>query len=497
MKRYLSTALLLHAFMTYGAFAQDSYDAARFASSDLNGTARYVGMGGALGALGGDISVMSTNPAGTGLFRSNEAMISLGLLWADDGVLGKHSVRPSIDNIGLIISSRVATEGQKGLKYINYGVNYTKRANYFSNLNCSVDNLNDVFSQTNQIANLANTCYDGNFESWGLLADMSAPMFDEDGNLVHGGIINEDESGYYGVGAEQAEYRRATYGSNIQCDFNISMNVSDQFFFGLALGVYNIDYNRESLYGEIGTDGNYYSLSNWYQTTGDGIDVKFGFICRPIADSPFRFGINIHTPIWYSLRDQNGAYLSSNGNYISSGDGGVFDYSYRTPWVFGLSVGHTIGTNFAIGAEYEYSDYSTSKYTTDDGYEDAYFRQINDNTKRFLQGVSTFKIGMEYKPIDAFSVRLGYNYVSAPMKSDSYRIIAADSPFTETDFTNWKAINRITFGFGYRYKVGYIDFAYQYSAQKGDFYAFDEVNLKPTEISNNRSQFMCTLGFKF
>ena len=131
MKRYLSTALLLHAFMTYGAFAQDSYDAARFASSDLNGTARYVGMGGALGALGGDISVMSTNPAGTGLFRSNEAMISLGLLWADDGVLGKHSVRPSIDNIGLIISSRVATEGQKGLKYINYGVNYTKRANYF------------------------------------------------------------------------------------------------------------------------------------------------------------------------------------------------------------------------------------------------------------------------------------------------------------------------------------------------------------------------------
>lgn len=497
MKRYLSTALLLHAFVTYGAFAQDSYDAARFASSDLNGTARYVGMGGALGALGGDVSVMSTNPAGTGLFRSNEAMISLGLLWADDGVLGKHSVRPSIDNIGLIISSRVATEGQKGLKYINYGVNYTKRANYFSNLNCSVGNLNGVFSQTNQIANLANTCYDGNYEYWGLLADMSTPLFDEDGNLVHGGIINEDESGYYGIGAEQAEYRRATYGSNIQCDFNISMNVSDQFFFGLALGVYNIDYNRESLYGEIGTDGNYYSLSNWYQTTGDGIDLKFGFICRPIADSPFRFGINVHTPIWYSLRDQNGAYLSMNGEYVSSGDGGVFDYSYRTPWVFGLSVGHTIGTNFAIGAEYEYSDYSTSQYTTDDGYEDAYFRQINDNTKRFLQGVSTFKIGMEYKPIDAFSVRLGYNYVSAPMKSDSYRIIAADSPFTETDFTNWKAINRITFGFGYRYKAGYIDFAYQYSAQKGDFYAFDEVNLKPTEISNNRSQFMCTLGFKF
>lgn len=497
MRRYISVALILQTLMAYNAYAQDTYDAQRFASSDLNGTARYVGMGGALGALGGDLSVMTTNPAGTGLFRSNEAAVSFGVLWGDDGVLGKHSARPSIDNIGLIISSRVGSPGEKGLKFINYGVNYTKRANYFSNLNCSVGNLNGVFSQTNQIADLANMCYDGKVSDWGLLADMSTALYDDDGNLVHEGIINEDEAGYYGIGAEQAEYRRATYGSNIQCDFNISMNFSDQFFFGLALGVYNIDYNRESLYGEIGTDGNYYSFNNWYQTTGDGIDLKFGFICRPIADSPFRFGISVHTPIWYSLRDQNGSYLSFNGNYVSSGDGGAFDYSYRTPWVFGLSVGHTIGTNFAIGAEYEYSDYSTSKYTTDDGYEDSYFRQINDNTKRFLQGVSTFKIGMEYKPIDAFSIRLGYNYVSAPMKGDSYRIIAADSPFTETDFTNWKATNRITFGFGYRYKMGYIDFAYQYSAQKGDFYAFDDVDLKPTEISNNRSQFLCTLGFKF
>jgi len=87
--------------------------------------------------------------------------------------------------------------------------------------------------------------------------------------------------------------------------------------------------------------------------------------------------------------------------------------------------------------------------------------------------------------------------VSSPFKNNAYRIIAFDSPFTETDFTNWKATNRFTVGLGYRYKGGYVDVAYQYSAQKGDFYAFDEVDLKPTEIENNRSQLMCTFGFRF
>jgi hypothetical protein len=62
------------------SYAQDTYDAARFASSDLNGTARYVGMGGVLSALGGDISVMSSNPAGTALFRKSEASLTLGVV---------------------------------------------------------------------------------------------------------------------------------------------------------------------------------------------------------------------------------------------------------------------------------------------------------------------------------------------------------------------------------------------------------------------------------
>jgi hypothetical protein len=87
--------------------------------------------------------------------------------------------------------------------------------------------------------------------------------------------------------------------------------------------------------------------------------------------------------------------------------------------------------------------------------------------------------------------------VSSPIKDSSFNILASDSPFTETDFTNWKGVNRFTFGLGYRFKGGFVDLAYQYQTQKGDFYAFDEVDLKPTEIKNARSQLMATIGFSF
>lgn len=62
-----------------GAFAQSAIDAYRFSQPDLRGTARFMGMGGAFGALGGDLSTLSQNPAGIGVYRSNELGFTLDL----------------------------------------------------------------------------------------------------------------------------------------------------------------------------------------------------------------------------------------------------------------------------------------------------------------------------------------------------------------------------------------------------------------------------------
>ena len=77
MKKIVLAALALAAVLP--ATAQDTYESARLLGSDLNGTARYVGMGGAMEALGADISTISTNPAGLGLFRHSTASLSFGL----------------------------------------------------------------------------------------------------------------------------------------------------------------------------------------------------------------------------------------------------------------------------------------------------------------------------------------------------------------------------------------------------------------------------------
>lgn len=487
--------LFLGAFlgMAGTAMAQDSYDAQTFANSDLNGTSRFVAMGGALGALGGDVSVMSTNPAGTAMYRKSDAAITLSGLFTNDKAMGHSKSRMSFDQGGALIAFDMDNPTGKGLQFINFGINYQKNRNYLSNLTKDINNLGGVFSQTYQIADLCNYALENDY--WGTLADMSASRKD-----VHGGILNETkESGrdYEGIGADRAYYERATYGANIQADLNVSFNVSDQFFFGASLGVYDIDYERESFYQEFGNDGNNYDFTNWYKTTGDGFDVKLGFICRPIEDSPFRFGVNVHTPTWYRMTDSNGSTLYLNDEYVTSGSNSEYDYHFRTPWKFGFSLGHTIGTNFAIGAEYEFQDLSTAKYSDVDHRENYYFRNVNQITDQTLRGQHTLKVGVEYKPIDELSLRAGYNFVSSPFKKDAFRTIGYDGPYTETDYTNWGAVNRFTIGLGYRYKGGYFDIAWQYQAQKGDFYAFDDIDLKPTKIKNNRSQLMATLGFRF
>lgn len=197
------------------------------------------------------------------------------------------------------------------------------------------------------------------------------------------------------------------------------------------------------------------------------------------------------------MTDSNGSVLYLNDARLSSAFSDEYDYDMRTPWRFGVSLGHTIGTSVAIGAEYEYTDLSTAHYSEADGAYSSYFSNVNRITEQTLKGQHTLKLGLELKPIDSYSLRFGYNYVSSPFKSGAYRTIGFDGVYTETHFTNWNDTHRFCFGAGYSFKGGYIDLAYQYQAQKGDFYAFDDVDLKPTKVENNRSQVMATLGFRF
>ena len=67
-KIFLSIPILLP-FITN---AQTDADALRYSQTSIAGTARFVSMGGAFGALGGDFSTLSWNPAGIAIYRKSE-----------------------------------------------------------------------------------------------------------------------------------------------------------------------------------------------------------------------------------------------------------------------------------------------------------------------------------------------------------------------------------------------------------------------------------------
>ena len=148
---------------------QNAYDAERILNHELNGTARFVGMGGAMSALGGDISVMGSNPAGIGIFRSNDMSVSFGFNSTETesnfngNSMKEDKTRASLDQLGFVYTYKVGNT--TSLRFVNFGFNYHKSKNF-----------NRLFSMGGQL--------DGLSQSWQLASEMdyagvtSASSFD-------------------------------------------------------------------------------------------------------------------------------------------------------------------------------------------------------------------------------------------------------------------------------------------------------------------------------
>lgn len=169
------------------------------------------------------------------------------------------------------------------------------------------------------------------------------------------------------------------------------------------------------------------------------------------------------------------------------------EYSFRTPWTYNFSLGYTVGSSLAIGAEYEYENYSTMRFNYPEG--DAMTWE-NDQTS-MLKGVSTVRVGAEYKVIPQFAFRLGYNYSTSAFKEDAFKNLPINSISTDTDFANAQALSNYTIGIGYRGSLLYADLAYKYSTYKEKFYAFEDIYLNKTDVTNTRSQVLFTIGMRF
>ena len=520
MKKKIIFGLMAMAAIT--ANAQETYENANLMKPELTGTARYIGMGGAMEALGADISTISTNPAGIGLFRSSSVNLSFGLSSQQDVTTygSDHKTVPSFDQAGFVYSMRTNSRS-----FLNFAFNYSKSRNFNQILNAAGKLNGSAQNKLTYNKFVGNDDFIYIDKDGTLLSDYI--QFSQLDYLYANNInYEEDEAGngsFYVYDGDAYDMYRAQSGYIGRYDFNISGNVNNRFYWGVTVGVQDVHYNAYSDYIEsLGTST--VEVMDTRKITGTGVDVKAGVIFRPVEESPFRIGLSVSTPTWYKLTTSNYTSMSLlNGNVsqqlFAPEIGESYEFKLYTPWKFGASLGHTVGNNLALGLSYEYADYSTADTRVIDGYdyygnEESYSEYAtNQHTKNTLKGVSTIKAGLEFKPDPSLAVRLGFNYV-APMYDklgvkdgtlDSYGVFYQ----SQSDFTNWEDTYRITAGLGYNIDKFSIDLAYQYSTTNGNFSPFydcaDNINSESLtnnnfdvcKVSNKRHQLMLTLGYRF
>lgn len=531
MKRYILLPLLA---VAYTAQAQDTYMNERItnSSSDVIGTARYVGMGGALGALGADISVISWNPAGIGLYRKNDVALTFGGIWGKSSISEVNRGKGTFDQAGFVYNIQTSSES---CPYVNFAFNFQKKINFNHNFYAGNNNLGGL-SQMDQLAQL--TQWDDGWQN--NLAGLALEYDKQYDGLFFN--YNKGDGYYNDFPSQSNSYKHHSEGSLQSFDFNLSTNINNRAFIGITFGLDNMRYRGWSYYREnfTGADDPNYDLKNDINISGTGFNIKLGTIVRPFEDSPFRFGLAVETPTWYNLKNST---LFDYSNNLNNAQESYLKFRLRSPWKVRAGIGSTIGSLLAWDIDYEYAAYNTNSMKIQEG--DVYYPYdinspgdykdvaMNDHTRRFLRGTHTLRAGIEVNATKNLAFRVGYNLstsayeknVSFDQNQINYEDIdvhglgrTAIDYSTSTSFMRMGTTNILTLGMGYHTKNFYVDLAYKLRNQFADFYAFDtsftdsengdpvflkynlglaDRTIDPVNVNLTRHAITCTLGFKF
>lgn len=523
MKKIVS--LWISLFLAGGSlYAQEMMDAYKYSQSDLHGTARFSSMGGAFGALGGDISSMTTNPAGIGIYRSSEVVTTLNLssMKAESNLLGskfdQSKTKFNFDNIAYV--GYFPTGNFSGIKSWNVGFAYNRVKNFTRNYRTKGtpgSSLSDyITALTNDLAvrNVGGD-YKGN-NLW--LTDDYNP-FDTRLNPLSvagysGGLIGSEEpskiGGFYNPfsGLQQSELTVSERGAIDQYDFVFATNISDIVFLGATFVLTDLDYNYISLHKEDFSDGSYSDLYNSFSTEGNGYSFNIGAIVRP--SDYLRLGVAYNSPTWYKLTDYSfveaGSYLKGAENFDPVYNTYLpLEYKLRTNdrWIF--SAAGFFGQYGLISVDYELSNYKNMSLSEYDGFK---LDDQNAHIKDAFGTKGTLRVGLEAKVTPQFAVRAGGAWANSPVKShikDGSSEVSISG--TIPHYTIDKGTNYYTIGFGYRFTPRfYADIACVYKEYKEDVYSFSSIydpeldkniNSTPASMKTNTTRVSLTLGYKF
>jgi hypothetical protein len=500
---------------------QDGFDALRVSQTQLRGTARYVSMGGAFTALGKDGSSISLNPAGLGMYKESETTVTAGM---DNNTVKSSWIRTSnnqcntffnVDHFSLVLAVPYNDRFSSA-----FGFTYDRLKSF--NRSGTISSQSQSSSLTDFIAYRAsNGTTDAQNNTTGFTesalkttdnyhpftkdlpwlsvlaynAYLINPVIDQTtGKTSWKSLLYNNET-------VSPSYTFKESGNIDQFGVSYGANLDRILFLGLSVGFQSINYTKVSDYSEAFAEGGHMQLHNKTSSTGNGFDVKLGIIICPTKY--LRLGFSYHTPVFYSITDTYTASLEYGVNYngtlrhdtIVTPDASC-TYKIQTPGTYTFGIALLLLKKGIVSIDYQYQDYTTMKIKDTDGFSSSY-DYANENIKKELKGVSTFRIGGEFFPWKAIAFRLGYNYVSPATKKDAYRWWKNNSERTDSEYLLDVNTQNFTAGLGWHNEQWNIDAAFVSNRQKQRFYVYADSNLTPASLTTINNRVLLTLGYKF
>jgi len=464
----------------FASFSQNDIDAMRYSQITFGGTARFSAMAGSMGALGGDFSTLSFNPAGIGIYKKTELMISPAIFYqkttstfnsrqAEDSKLNFN-----IGNIGIVATVKLKEES--AWKNLNFGFGLNRTNNFHNRV--LIEGGNKTSSLLDTYVNNANGYESADFDgfSTGLAWQTYLINPTDTVNFLYDHVVKN-----YG----QLQ-RKSVESSGAMSETVISFggNYNDKLMLGATIGIIKTRYYEEAVYEERDEqdtiDGfNFFTLNQNLTTRGTGVNFKIGAIYK--ASDWLRLGAAIHTPTSITLKDEYNSSMQSdldnNDHYEEKSKPGVFDYNITTPFRAIGSAGFIINKTGLLNFEYEHVDYSMAKLRSTP----QVFSEVNSAIRTKYKSTGNIRVGGEVR-LDPIAIRAGYALYGSPFKTGENK---------HADRTSYTA------GLGFRENNYFIDFTYVLTMYNEKSYLYNPELLDAVTSKYKSSSFMLTMGVRF
>ena len=472
MKKILLILLLAYSLSPI-AYSQDVQ---RFAERGTIGSARYVGMGGAMTAIGGDPSAAMVNPAGLGLYRRSEISVSIDETIDNTQQVGSNDTYQRTRFAAPQISAIWAwgnSQKQRGLVYNNFMFSLNRLANFNRDIvvkGAGMGMVPTICNITNDEGGvseefLVNKPWDNVDIGWLSILGYEAYLIDP----------IENNKWKPAVDFTDGSLSISETGTSDQYTLSWAGNISNQWYIGIGLNIPTINYTKHtSLREENKQNSSSAELKSMFHVSGVGVSGSFGLIYRPIQ--ALRIGASLQTPTILSLsRQSTGDMYSTIAGQkyeVLTPESGVMDIDIASPLRTSVSVAGQMGKIGLIAVQYDY----------------AHSNEMED--------IHTLRIGAEAQMTRGLFLNAGYVYESSFMKEDPKWLLGYNEIRTDMDYRYTAATQYASAGIGYRSDVVVAQLAYQYGWQTIHQYASEEQAL-PFYVDSHTHRIVATLAWRF